>query len=130
MRQWLKFREVMGNLWSHPQASLHALILSLGIHLLLGVAYYCLGRGFGETNVSFLQYIALAQLSNATAAVPLTPGGIGLRDFVAYLFLTIFQASPAAVCNLLPVAYTAILLIWGIGALVVASVAKPSSLRG
>lgn len=117
LRQWRKFREVMANLWRHPCGSLHALALSFLIHLLLGCAYCCLGRGFGEENISLFQYIALAQLSNATAAIPLTPGGIGLRDFVAYLFLTVFQAQPASVCNLIPIAYTVILLLWGIASI-------------
>jgi len=58
-------------------------------------------------------YFLATQVSNAVAEIPLTPAGIGTRDAVTAMFLTVLQA-PAAKIGVVPVTMTLIILFWGL----------------
>ena len=90
-----------------------ALFLAGGIHLVLGVETFLLGRALHEHAMSLLQYLTVAPIGNASGIIPLTPGGVGVRDAVTATFLEAFQATPPEVMGLIPVTYSMILVIWG-----------------
>ena len=90
-----------------------ALALSGGLHLVLGVETFLLGRTLHEHAMSLLQYLTVAPIGNASGIIPLTPGGVGVRDAVTAAFLEAFRASPPEAMGLIPVAYSMILVIWG-----------------
>lgn len=96
------------------QAVFVAFLLSMAIHTMLGILIFCLGRAFHEHAMSIVQYITMTQFSNATGMVPLTPGGIGLRDTVSSVFLEEFQAAPADVLGVIPVTFTMVIMFWGL----------------
>ena len=90
-----------------------ALLLAGGIHLVFGLETFLLGRALHEQAMSLLQYLTVAPVGNASGIIPLTPGGVGVRDAVTAAFLEAFQATPPDVMGLIPVAYSMILVIWG-----------------
>ncbi len=96
-----------------PAALGKALFLSFLIHALLGLELFCLGNALPDGNPALLPCFLVAQLSNATAVLPLTPGGLGVRDTVAQRFLLAFgTASPNA--TLIPLFHTIVLTLWGL----------------
>jgi glycosyltransferase 2 family protein len=62
-------------------------LLSLANHVLFVGAAYAIGRSLGITSLTPLDYLMVFPIINATAALPITPGGIGVRDFAAKYLL-------------------------------------------
>ena len=61
---------------------------SLANQLAVVAAITALGRSFGDSQLGFAQYIVVSAIGNIAAAVPLTPGGVGVTEFFyAQLFL-------------------------------------------
>ena len=109
-------------------AVLKVLLMSCCIHFLLAVQIFLLGKAFSERSMSLLEYTVTAQLGNATGLIPITPGGMGIRDTVSSALLNVFGAQPAEVLNLIPIANTVIFVLWGLlGAVfLVATASSPS----
>lgn len=91
-----------------------ALALSILIHLLLGIEFLLLGRALGESFLDAPAYLLSTQLANATALLPITPGGVGVRDTVAQSLLLAFGATPPESATLIPLLHTLILTFWGL----------------
>ncbi len=86
----------------HPRVVLKAALLSLGNLVALTLACHAIGQALGLA-VSLGDYFVLLPLISVIASVPLTPGGLGVREglFVG-LFQAIFvPASQALVLSLL-----------------------------
>ncbi|HVS09587.1 MAG TPA: lysylphosphatidylglycerol synthase transmembrane domain-containing protein [Planctomycetota bacterium] len=64
--------------------------LSLGLsfanHVAVILAIVALGRAFGETTLGIVRYAAAVSIANTAAALPVAPGGWGLRE-AAYAVL-------------------------------------------
>ena len=99
---------------SHPVATLKVLLVSGCIHTLLASMNLLLGKAFHEYVMTPLQYIITTQLGNVTGLVPLTPGGLGIRDSVTSYFLNVFGASPQEAMALIPVTYSLIFVLWAL----------------
>lgn len=100
-------------------ATLKALSLAVGVHLLLGLGLFCAGRGIGETGLRPRFYFLTAQVANTVAAIPLTPGGVGTRDMVAKEYFLALGASPVEKVGSIPVVMTLGMIGWGlVGAVV------------
>lgn len=98
---------------------LQVLLISVSIHLLLGVEIFLLGRALHESAVSAGQYLVTTQLSNASGLLAVTPGGIGLRDSVFALLFGHFGATPSGTAGTIPLLNSLIIVFWGIaGALI------------
>ena len=97
-----------------PHACSKVLLLCAIIHLCLGGEAFLLGRAFHETTMSLLQYRVATPMGNASSILPLTPGGIGIRDAVTAALFQAFQANPIDTAYLIPLAYTAIFIAWGL----------------
>ncbi len=88
--------------------------MSCLIHSLLAVQIFLLGRSLNECAMSFIEYVVTAQLGNATGIIPLTPGGMGVRDTVSSALLDVFGASPMEALSLIPVMNTLVLVLWSL----------------
>jgi uncharacterized protein (TIRG00374 family) len=64
-----------------------AVVLSVTVHSLLAINLFLAGASIGENVLNLRGYFLAAQVSNAIAAIPLTPAGIGTRDATIALFL-------------------------------------------
>ena len=86
---------------THPRLLAKTLSLSLMNQVLILVLMWMLGLSL-EINAGFLDYVSLGPTINTFAAIPLTPGGLGLREFAAVMYLDIIgvpatQALPLSV---------------------------------
>lgn len=99
---------------THPRAALKVLLASACIHTLLAGMNYLLGKAFHEMVMTPLQYVITTQLGNVTGLIPLTPGGMGIRDTVTSYFLNTFNASPQEAMALIPVTYSLIMVLWAL----------------
>ncbi len=98
----------------HPAVLLQALFLSMLIHSSLGVCTYFLGKACGEQNMNPVQYMLTTQIGNIATAIPVTPGGTGVRDTVSAAMLAAFHASPESAVGGIPVLYTLLMLLWAL----------------
>ena len=69
-----------------------ALAISVGIHGINGLTFYTVGKAAQEHRVQLKQYMLATQISNAIAAIPIFPAGIGARDLVMANFLSLAGA--------------------------------------
>ena len=97
----------------HRLVIARSIILSMVVHLCLGLAVFCIGRGFHENNLSPKHYLLTTQVANTIGAVPMTPGGIGSRDFAFKEFLTDGGADSSK-AGIIPVFYSILLAIWSL----------------
>ncbi len=98
----------------HRLALLLALAISIAIHLTVSGTIFCIGRSLGESGMTPPQYILTTQLSNVTGLLPISPGGIGLRDAASARLLQFFQAAPAGVCGDIPLINSLVIVFWGL----------------
>jgi uncharacterized membrane protein YbhN (UPF0104 family) len=69
-------------------------VLSLFNHISLSVCFWCIGRALA-LSAGFVDYLTVVPIVNAVAAVPLTPGGAGLRETAMSLLLTVAGVTAA-----------------------------------
>lgn len=81
-----KILNVMINMWqtfriclTHPGAALATFALSIANHLTDVCCYYLLSRSISMT-LPFRDLIVISPIANTIAAVPITPGGVGVRE--------------------------------------------------
>jgi len=103
------------DLYKSNQAVLFtALLYSMFVHAMLGVAVFLVGRAFHEQTMTMLQYMLATQIGNATGVIPLTPGGVGLREAVTAALFTAFKAQPTTVVATIPIVNTLIATAWAL----------------
>ena len=111
----------------HRAAMTGAFAISVGVHSTLALLLFTVGHALGETKLSLSGYALATQVANAVAAVPVTPGGLGLRDFGIKLFFDALGA-PAAQTGNIPVTMSLIISAWallGAGVFIVTRAARP-----
>ena len=91
-----------------------AVLLSVVVHGLLGLGLYALGKAVGEKALGVRHYVITTSVSNAVAAIPLTPGGVGTRDKITAAFLSAFQAQPAGKAGSIPVLLSLVIAFWAL----------------
>lgn len=94
-----------------------ALILCFAIsivllHLNLALIVYLIGHGTGAENLTFLLSTLTSSLGNTVGALPITPSGVGTRDFVFKELLTAGGITEQAL--LIPLIYTSIFLFFSL----------------
>ena len=122
----LGVRRILVKVWgaaeccrSRQSVLLQTLLISVCIHLLIGVELFAIGRALHESAMGAGQYLVATQLSNASGLLAVTPGGIGLRDSVFALLFRLFGASPGDTAGTIPLLNSLIIVFWGvIGALI------------
>ncbi|OQC15678.1 MAG: hypothetical protein BWX73_01252 [Lentisphaerae bacterium ADurb.Bin082] len=99
---------------SNQAVLLTTLLHSMFVHAMLGLAVFLVGRAFHERTMTMLQYMLATQIGNATGVIPLTPGGVGLREAVTAALFTAFKAHPATVVATIPIVNTLIATVWAL----------------
>ncbi len=79
----------------YPGTLLIALILSLGVHVSSVFVAWSVGRAIEIKGVSLLHYFVYCPMINAFSAIPITVGGLGLREG-AFKFFFSLQSVPDA----------------------------------
>ncbi len=94
-------------------------LYSILVHLINAFSLFAIGKSLGERAMSVTQYTLSMQIANATGLLPLTPGGLGMRDAVSAAFFKAFAANPPEIAGSIPVVFSIIVVSWSlIGALV------------
>ncbi len=106
------------------RAMLIALLLSLGVHSLLALELFCIGRAVHETALRVQDYFLVTQVVNALAAVPLTPAGLGVRDIITSMFFNAMNV-PREISGAIPVILSIGILCWGLVGAIVFIVGAP-----
>jgi glycosyltransferase 2 family protein len=97
---------------THPALLAKTAFLSLANHVLLIVAMFCIGKAL-RINASFLDFLCLGPTINAIASVPVTPGGLGVRDYAAVIYLGVIGVPSAQALPLSLILY-AMMLFWSL----------------
>ena len=74
------------------------IFLSFVIHFLIFAQCYCLGRSL-QINAGFLDYLTIIPLIMSISALPITPGGLGIREGLS---VTMFSALNVSASQSLP----------------------------
>lgn len=90
-----------------------AVILSILVHSCLAINLYLIGKSLGEVALRLRDFFLVVPVSNAIAAIPITPAGIGTRDAVTAMFFKAMQVQGELV-GMIPVTLTFIILFWGL----------------
>jgi len=95
------------------RAMLGAIALAVAVHVCLGFQLWIIGRSLSETQLRARDYFLTTQIGNAVAGIPLTPGGVGTRDFVTKTLFEAFGATPGKT-GVIPVTLSLIIVFWGL----------------
>jgi uncharacterized protein (TIRG00374 family) len=87
------------------------LLLSICIHLSLGVNLFLVGWCVGESIIRLRDYILATQIGNLIGVLPITPGGVGLRDISTAMILKTQGALPE-MAGVIPIVMTLIIIFW------------------
>lgn len=93
-----------------PAVLAKTLALSMANHLVMVVCAALLGDSLGMP-LHLQEYLATIPVINAVAAVPLTPGGAGIRETAA-VFILQEAGAPAAEATALSLLLYGLLLVW------------------
>jgi glycosyltransferase 2 family protein len=87
-------------------------LLSLAGHLLVILECYCLGRSF-QIHLGLIAYLTVIPIIMAIAALPITPGGLGIREGLA---AAMFGALGIGITQSLPLAlmFYLIAMVWSL----------------
>jgi uncharacterized protein (TIRG00374 family) len=97
---------------THPVLLAKTLLISVINHLTYVVMIYFMGRALG-INLSFFDYVTAFLIINAVAAIPLTPGGMGVREGMAIFILAVFGIAAAGAFSISITIYASI-IGWGL----------------
>lgn len=87
-------------------------LLSLAIQTITIMQCYCIGRCF-QINIGFVDYLMVLPIIISISAIPITPGGLGIREG---LFVTLFAAMAVSSAQALPLSLMVyfISVTWGL----------------
>lgn len=121
---WRTFRVCL----THPMATLLAFLLSIANHVTDVCCYFLLSRAIGMT-IRFRDLIVISPIANTIAAVPVTPGGAGVREN-ALLYMMDFVQIPRPESTALGLLMFCTILFWAaIAGVVMASGFGKTNLR-
>jgi len=102
---------------NYPGILRNTVLLSIANHLLFIVCARLIGQALG-LNIGFIDYLAVFPVINAIAAIPVTPGGLGMREGAAIFLLGALNVPAAAALALSLLVYLTMLFWAFIGGLV------------
>ena len=107
----IRFKKAL-DLYRHNFVTIaSAILLSIVIHSCLAINLFMVGKSIGENALCLSDYFLATQISTAIGAIPLTPGGIGMRDATIAMAFSALHASPEKL-GVLPVIMTLIIVFW------------------
>jgi len=97
---------------------LKAILLSVLVHFSMGMCLFTIARAEGEPHLRAMDYVLVMQVANSVGAIPITPGGFGMRDATTAKFLEALGAAQEK-RGIIPVTLTMVFVAWGlVGAVV------------
>ena len=97
----------------HRGAIFVSILLSVFIHSLYAFNVFLVSRSIGANEPELSEFFLTVPIANAIAAIPVTPGGIGVRDATMAAYLTSMK-TPAKMVGVIPFIITLIILVWGL----------------
>jgi uncharacterized protein (TIRG00374 family) len=89
-----------------------ALAISVLIHTLTAGCMWAIGQAVHAPILQLRDYFLATQIANTISAVPLTPGGLGARDWVLSLFFKAAGEGPKA--GVIPAIYSLLVILWSL----------------
>jgi uncharacterized protein (TIRG00374 family) len=97
---------------THPSLLMKIFPLALFIQFIIVVMMFFLGEAL-SVNRPFVDYLSLTPTINALGCVPVTPGGLGLREYAAVFFMDVVGV-PATRSMPMSLSVYAIMLFWSL----------------
>ena len=98
--------------FTHPALLAKTLAASVLNQLAILFMMYCLGTALAMER-PFLDYLAIGPTVNSIGAVPITPGGLGLREYAAVTYFALVGV-PATKAFALSLSVYATMLLWSL----------------
>jgi uncharacterized protein (TIRG00374 family) len=89
----LRITEAIHIYLAHPRLVLEVFAISVGLQVMTAGVYYLIGTGLGAT-VALLDYLVIAPLVFIAATLPLSIGGLGVREAAAVSLFVAAGMSP------------------------------------
>ena len=74
----------------YPRTLIVTLLLSIGVHALIVLAAWVIGRDIGIQELTLIDYFIYCPIINVIAAIPITLSGLGVRE-LAYIYFFSLQ---------------------------------------
>jgi uncharacterized protein (TIRG00374 family) len=97
---------------THPALLAATLAISMANHFLLIVSMWAIGYALGMA-IPFADYLSLGPAVNAIAAIPITPGGLGVRESAMVVYMSVVNVPATQALPLSLLGY-AIALLWSL----------------
>lgn len=110
----------------HPRALFIALLLSIGVHVCAVLVAWFVGGAINIKGVGLADYFVYCPLINAFAAIPVTVGGLGLREG-AFTFFFSKQGVPDPQSFALSLLFYAVTLVISLACGLIYLIGKPRS---
>lgn len=88
-----------------------AIFITFMIHGVFALDVFLIGKSTGESSLVFLDYFVASQIGSLLTIVPITPGGIGLRDVGIAVILSTLNATPGK-AGIIPLLMTSVIVGW------------------
>lgn len=98
----------------HKLVLMQTLGVSMVIHAVLGIGLYFIGCAIRIAELHFGDFFLATQLGNAVTMLPLTPGGLGLRDGVITSFFQSADSVPPEIIGSIPIINSLLLIVWAL----------------
>lgn len=80
---------------THPWALLTAILMSVGVHALLGLSMYLIARGLFAAPPTFAEHLIIVPVGMLASALPLTPAGVGVLEATIEWLYRVVPATPS-----------------------------------
>lgn len=128
LKGWAIFRWITSHPWAGPKIErlvmsfdlyrrrtsvlVSTAILSAGNHIFIVLMCYCLGKSL-QVHLGIIDYLAVIPLIMSVSAIPITPGGLGIREGLAVAMLGAMGVSSVQALPLSLMVY-ALTLVWSL----------------
>ncbi len=92
-------------------AVIAAIVISVLIHVCFAMTAFLVGISVGENRLGPNGYLLGTQISNVVSMIPVTPGGIGVRDATTAIVFKALGCSQEKI-GVIPVMMTLIIVLW------------------
>ena len=96
----------------HLNEVIIALLISMSIHTLGALSVWSIGQAFHAPKLRMQDYFISTQVANTISAVPITPGGLGGRDYILNAFFQAFGEGAKA--SVIPVVGSLLMVLWSL----------------
>ncbi|MCC7518446.1 MAG: flippase-like domain-containing protein [Verrucomicrobiae bacterium] len=132
--RFVPFKKLLGHLMEsynaygrRPRVLAAAFFLSMGVHVSIVLVAWLIGLALGVQGASLVHYLVYCPIINAIAAIPITIGGLGLREGAFKFFFNGLLGVPQEQCVTLSLVFYAATLALSLACGVLFLIGKPKS---